>query len=378
MYDYLKPLTIDFDFDEAKSLGIIGGNIAVHLPGFQPSHYEADIFIIGVNEDRNAIDNEGTKFAPDQIRQSFYRLFPGNWSLNLVDLGNLIETESPLKSLELLRIVLAQLPKDASVVILGGSQDLSLAVTDFLDSGNNIYNLSVIDAIIDSSLSDIEIDNENYLQVLLHKETANFQYLNVMGVQTYYNHPAKFKIFDQLYIDYYKLGEMQNQILDFEPELRQANFVSIDARSIKYSDMPAHKEGRPNGFNGIDICRLSRLAGVGTQNRFFGIFEYNPLWDKANTGSQLMAQILWYYIEGKNRYQPDYPNIRWSEMIKFHVEHKLFNLIFYKNPNTNRWWFKLPEMTNEILFPCNEKDYQQAISGQITPRIYKFIEKNSL
>ncbi len=377
MQAFLKPVEIDFDFSEAQSYGMLGGNIAIHLPGFMPDFNLADVVIIGVQEDRNAINNEGTKFAPDQIRQSFYQLFPGNWDLNIVDLGNLITTESPAKTIELLTEVIKLIPKDIAVIILGGSQDLSLAVTNYLDKNNNLYNLSVIDAVIDSSLTDAELDNENYLSLLLQKEESQLQHLSLLGVQTYYNHPSKFEIFDKLYLDYYKLGELQEDILEFEPEIRQANFVSIDMRSIRYAEMPAHKQGKPNGLNGLDICKISRLAGIAVHNRFLGIFEYNPVWDKHKTGRELAAQMLWYYLEGKNTFQDDFPYIGVKELLKFYVENNLLKSIFYKNPKTNRWWLTLPELSNEILFPCTEKDYQMAINGHITPRVYKILDKIS-
>ena len=46
------------------------------------------VALLGVEEERNAVDNEGCKAAPDAIRHALYPLF-NHWpDLKIVDLGN--------------------------------------------------------------------------------------------------------------------------------------------------------------------------------------------------------------------------------------------------------------------------------------------------
>ncbi len=375
----LSPLSGHFDFKTAKSYGNIAGAIQPYTENHFPDIHKADIVIIGVGEDRNAIDNEGTNLAPDAIRQAFYKLFPGEWHLNICDLGNLRNTKSPQQTYEYLQELLSLLPVDASLIILGGSQDVTLGLTNYYDLNNKVYNLSVIDAFIDSSLTDNETDNENYLTEILSKQNSQLQNLGLFGVQSFFNHPSKFKILDQLYIDYFNLGDLKKDINEAEPELREAHIVSVDTRSIKYADMPAQKQGMPNGFDGIEICQLARLSGIAPKNKFFGVFEYNPLLDKRLTGANLISQMLWYYIDGKHKNQVEYPEISKPELLKFYVENDVLKLIFYKNQKTNRWWFKLSQFeTNNRLMPCSENDYQEALKGQITKRILRIINKISI
>ncbi len=374
--DFLSPLSDHFDFKTGREYGHIGGMIQPHTVDYFPDVENTDLVIIGVNEERHVIDNEGTALAPDAIRQAFYRLFPGEWDIQMSDLGNLRLGNTPEETYDNLQSVVSALPKDIAIIILGGSQDITLGLTKFYDQNNKTYNLGVIDAFIDSSLTDSEIDNANYLTGIIGNNESFLQNLSVFGVQSFFNHPSKFKIFDQLFIDYFKLGELKQQINEAEPELREAHIVSLDVRSVKFADMPAQKTGMPNGFDGIEICQLARLSGIAPVNKFFGIFEYNPLLDKRLTGTNLIAQMLWYYVEGKNKSQPDYPLIPKQELLKFYVENDLLNLIFYKNPKTNRWWVEMNQfLADNRLISCSEQDYQQALNGKISQRLYRIVNK---
>jgi len=380
MYDLIQPVSIDFDYQSAKDYGWLGGIIDVYLPGMQIDLNHYNIAIIGVEEERNAIKNEGTKHAPNEIRKKFYELYPGKWNKKIIDLGNIITGNTVEETYHQLDKLLDRLlKKNISVIVIGGSQDLTYGITKSLDRHNKTYNLSVIDSIIDSSLIDHEVDNENYLTKIIGNKFSYLNNLSIFGIQTYYNHPEKFNIADKLFIDYYKLGQIQSQIIETEPELRIADIISIDINAIKNSDMPGQTISKPNGLTGRDICVMSRLGGIATQNKILGIFEYNPYFDKNYLGANLIAQIIWYYIEGKNALMTDYPAISKKELIKFYVDNEIITLNFYKNPSTKRWWFEIPAANfSNKLYPCSENDYKKAVNSQITERIYRIINKTGI
>jgi arginase family enzyme len=276
-------------------------------------------------------------------------------------------------------VLLELLKKGKQIVILGGSQDFTYAITKAFDSYQNLYNLSMIDAVIDASLIDSELDNTNYLTKILSNDSSKLHNISIFGLQTYYNHSAKYQIFDKLFVDYYKLSEIQNDILDAEPEIREAHIVSFDVGSIKNADLPGQVESRPNGFTGQQACALARQTGISVQNRVFGLFEYNPFYDKNLVSANLLAQVLWYYFEGSNRKTDDYPYINKSELMKFYVENEILSLIFYKNKKTDRWWVETKGIRMEgRLFSCSENDYKSAVSQKITNRIYRIINKNTI
>ncbi|TSA23876.1 MAG: arginase, partial [Bacteroidetes bacterium] len=56
----------------------IGDLISLYTEtGTFPEFEEADLALIGVPEDRHAVNNEGCAKGPDLIRKFLYQLFPG-------------------------------------------------------------------------------------------------------------------------------------------------------------------------------------------------------------------------------------------------------------------------------------------------------------
>ncbi len=380
MFRFLSPISLDFDFVSAVNQANMGGVIDSYTNENTPDIEAATIVILGVEEEGNAIGNEGTKHAPNEIRKALYKLFPGEWSQKIVDIGNVVLGENATDTYaNLEELLLSLLKLDKQVIVLGGSHDITIALSKAFDIYQKLYNLSIIDATIDASLIDEEEDNTNFLTKILSDESSSLHNISILGLQTYYNHPAKYKIFDKLFVDYYKLSELQKDILNAEPELREAHIVSLDTASIKNTDFPAQAESRPNGFTGQQVCTLARQAGISVKNRIFGLFEYNPFFDKNLVSANLLAQVIWYYIEGIDRKIDDYPNIPKTELLKFHVENDILSLIFYKNTKTNRWWVETREIKMENrLFSCSETDYNNAVNQKITNRIYRIINKNTI
>jgi len=97
-------------------------------PGNFPEYEGADIVLIGVKEDRNAFNNEGCGLAPDFVRRYLYNLFPGAFTVKIVDLGN-IKTGFQVSDtyFALSSVIAEMLDKNIVPVIIGGSQDLTYA-----------------------------------------------------------------------------------------------------------------------------------------------------------------------------------------------------------------------------------------------------------
>ena len=68
---------------------ILGNKISIHsTENGIPDIDSLDIAIVGIPENRNSIDYLGDDLNLNEIRKSFYNLFPGNWSTRIADLGN--------------------------------------------------------------------------------------------------------------------------------------------------------------------------------------------------------------------------------------------------------------------------------------------------
>ncbi len=347
-----------------------------------PEWKNADLVILGITKDIGINENEDSFYAPLEIRKSLYKLYPGNdWDIKIADVGNFISNDDfDFKHLE--DIISTFIEEDKSIIFIGGTQDLTYPIIRSINKKNKFVNLSIIDSKIDFDINYDEhnkIDSHNFINKILSDDQLVLNNINLLGVQTYYNHPQLYKIIKQLYIDEFKLGEIKGKINEIEPEIRNSHFVSLDVSSIENSYMPAQNPSIPNGFNGIEICEIARHAGVSPQNKIFGLFEFNPYFDKNFTGTNQAAEIIWYYIEGKNITQGNISKFEKEKMIKFHISNELIRFTFYKNKNTEQWWVEILDMKlDKRIFPCSYNDYKLAVNNIISKRIKGIIEKNKI
>jgi hypothetical protein len=184
-----------------------------------------------------------------------------------------------------------------------------------------------------------------------------------------------------LYFDAYRLGEVSSNLSLAEPVFRDSDIVSVDLTSIKSADSGNFVTFTPNGFNGKEICALARYAGLSDKLSSFGIFKHN---NSANE-SVLIAQIIWYFLEGYNFRSLEYPNLNQNLFLKYIVPVDDIELIFFKSPKTERWWIEIPFISNvnnklkkNTLLPCTHEDYLRACDQEIPERWWKAQRKNLL
>ena len=68
----------------------LGKKIKIHTKkDGLPDLNNIQIAIIAISESRGAVDNVGTGKGLEVIRKYLYQMFPGNWHLNIADLGNM-------------------------------------------------------------------------------------------------------------------------------------------------------------------------------------------------------------------------------------------------------------------------------------------------
>src|ERR1700741_5150450 len=82
---YLKQITPKKGFFVSH----LGEKIAHHSASFPDLEQKIDIAIMGVQDDRNAVNNPGCALGPDYVREKLYQLNEGNYNTKIVDLGNI-------------------------------------------------------------------------------------------------------------------------------------------------------------------------------------------------------------------------------------------------------------------------------------------------
>ena len=383
-FSFLSPVQDRFvDQIELFHGQAIGKKLFIHTSKNTPELKGIKIAIVGVQESRNSVNYIGDEFQIIEIRKAFYKLFPGNWSHHMADLGDIQRGNTVEDTYFALSKVVSSLVNSNIIpIIIGGSQDLTYANYRAYDKISSMVNIVNIDKSFDLGDSSKPITNGSYLgKIILEKPYNLFNY-TAIGFQTYFNSQEEIDLMEKLYFESYRLGDISKSIGLVEPLLRDADIVTLDLNSVKSSEVSLNQKYSPNGFDGREICTISRYSGISNKVSSFGIFEYNPSKnDQATT--MLVAQIIWYFIEGVNCRLNDDDFTDQNNYQKFTVLVEDQELVFYKSKKTGRWWIEIPfiEYSNtksqqHPLLACMYEDYETATKGIIPERWFKAYKKN--
>jgi len=360
----------------------LGRIIRIHTEeeGF-PDLENVKIAILGVQEDRNSEDNFGCGENLHFIRTKLYELFPGKWDAPIADLGNVLKGNSVTDTyFAVSEIITGLLKKNIIPIIIGGGQDITYVNYRAYDSLEQTVNIAAVDSRFDLGNLNDELTSQSYLSKVIMQEPNNlFNYSNV-GYQTYFNSQDEIELLDSLFFDACRLGKAK-ELENIEPVFRNADIVSIDIGSVRQSEAPANNNASPNGFYGEEICAISRYAGLSDKVSSFGIYEYNSKLDNNHQTAHLIAQMVWYFIEGFNFRVKDYPFSGKENYQKFTVLLEDDDpLTFYKSNKSGRWWIEIKIVSDNkykrhALIPCTYNDYTDATKQIIPEKWYKAMRK---
>ena len=383
--EFFEPAELSYTPEPSGQLRM-GDKITPYLiPGQFPDYHEADIVLIGVKEDRNAFNNEGCALAPDYVRKHLYNLFPGSFEPRIMDLGNIKAGFQVSDTYFALSTVIAELlESNIFPVIIGGSQDLTYANYQAYQNLGQIINIVSIDSMFDLGSSENEVSSRSYLSnIILHQPNFLFNYAN-LGYQTYFVDQEALKLMKNLMFDTYRLGVLRDNLEEAEPVVRNADLITVDVSSIRHSDAPGNANSTPNGFYGEEICQIIRYAGLSDKLTSIGFYETNPQHDRNGQTSHLVAQMIWFLIEGFYNRPKDFPFKNDEDYIRYRVtiaDHK-DELTFFKSKKTDRWWMEIPlqsemriKYKRHYLVPCSYQDYQDACANDIPDRWWMVYQK---
>ncbi|HXB11901.1 MAG TPA: formimidoylglutamase, partial [Bacteroidia bacterium] len=275
------------------------------------------VAIIGVGEDRNAGKNKGCAAAPDKIREGFYSLSCVE-GLSVADLGNIVPGNKASDTYHALSFICSEL-LDRKIVpfIIGGSQELTYANYLAYQRQQQTVNIVCIDRKLDLGTMDAELDSNSYLNKILQHEPNLLFNFSLVGYQTHFMNTSELESMNKMYFDLYRLGQLQANLEEAEPFVRNADIMSFDISSIRRSDAPGTFHSTPNGLYGEEACQVFRYAGMSDKLSSIGIYEVNPLFDNRNQTTELAAQLIWYFLEGFSNRKSDFPDISEKDYIKY-------------------------------------------------------------
>jgi arginase family enzyme len=351
---------------EAKTYNPHQWGACVQVATGQTVDWDAvDMVILGCGERRGQEEGLDYSQAPDAIRKHFYQSYNWHPSLKIADMGNIRAGASVGDTRAALRTVLHELQQAGKVVILlGGSHDLAMQQYEAFKKSQQIIHAASADMLIDFADSEQRTDR-SFLLEMLTEEPIYVAHYSHIGFQSYLVPPRILEALDKLRFDFYRLGKVRERMEEMEPVLRSSHLFSFDLNTVRYSDAPANRAGSPNGLTGDEACMLARFAGMSPVLTSFGIFGYDPYQDDYEMTAKLIAQMIWYFIDGYQIRKKEAPLSNREAFIEFHVRFTNNDTVFLKSKHSNRWWMQLPD---GAYIPCSYHDYLTACNDEIPER----------
>ena len=370
--DFLDPINLSMiSNDEMYKEGQIGKTIDVYEE-YLPAIEEAHIVLVGCNEERGSSMIKKGSDAPDAIRRQFYQLFYWHSDIILADVGNIKKGASLADTYAALKTVIKDLiSAGKTVIILGGSHDLTLAQYHAYSDNKQIIEAVCVDAKVDISLQSPD-PSDNFLMEILTKEPNYIHNYNHIGFQSYLVHPYVLETMDKLRFDCFRVGQVKEDIEEMEPVIRTCHLLSFDISALAHAFAPASTIS-PNGFDGEQACVLMRYAGMSPNMNTIGIYGYEADKDRDDLTSKQISNMLWYAIEGRSRGLQEASLKDKESFTEYYTTFAEVNTVFLQSRRTSRWWMQLPDKT---FIACSYKDYLLASSNEYPERWLRAQERS--
>lgn len=359
---------------------VIGKSIQIHTEklGF-PDLKETRIGFIGVQESRNSY-YPVIEYDTNAFRRAFYQLYPGNWEIGIADLGDLPSGENPEDTYFALKEICKYLRKANIIpVIIGGSQDLTVALYRSFEEANQWINLVSIDNRFDFSQEEELISGRSYMSEIIMENPSQLYNFTNLGYQSFLIAQEELDLMDKLFFDAYRLGHVLDAPEKTEPVFREADIASFDMKVLSALADGTYPKGMPNGIDSRTICSLARYAGISDRVSMVGFFEL----PNSVIFHQLLAQVIWYFIEGVHCRFGEDPVQLDHGFTKYNVQMSDRDLVFYKSKKSQRWWIELNaesyldnKSKRSTLLSCTHDDYNDACKDILPDRWWKATKRS--
>lgn len=358
----------------------LGRNIRIHTQKEGvPDLENVKVAIIGVDETRNSFYDLHEPFDLNAFRLDFYKLYPGNWDITIADLGTIASGASVEDTYFAVQKICESAYKRSIIpVLIGGSQDLTLSMYRAYSHLDTYVNITSVDNRFDFGEPGQLISSRSYMsKIIMEEPNRLFNFCN-LGYQTFYNAQEELDLLERLFFESYRLGNLVDDISVVEPVLRDTDLLSIDVKAMK-SIETGSQSAYPNGFDALQMCTIARYAGLSDRISSLGVFEIpNKVLSHA-----LVAQMVWYFVEGVRFRVNEYPFSIKSDCDCYHVPMEKDSLTFYKSNQSGRWWVEVPRVSSgntkkdeKTLLPCTHQDYLDACNQIIPERWWKSFRRS--
>lgn len=300
------------------------------------------------------------------VRKEFYKLSQMDFEIPIVDLGDLVSGKSVQDTHYILQEVLSACHyKRAIPVIIGGSNDFAFSLFSALNFHKKSLNYTQISNII--SLQQGETINEHtFLGKIFGAKNFSIKNYHHLGYQKHLNEMDSVRLIKEVEFDIIRLAEMMNSTEKTEPFFRKADLVTVNCDAVESFSEPFSMNPQVNGLNRREICAYMKEIGLSENLKSVGIFNYN-IYSENQLNHQLLAQMLWYLIEGIN-IQYSHPKERHYEQFYVLIDDRQY--AFKRDTFSNLWYFGDDENIENCI-PCSRNDFDEAKKGWLSARLTK-------
>jgi hypothetical protein len=324
---------------------------------------ESGVVLIFCSDERGSGGSAEVKDF-SRLRKEFYALSAFDFEVPICDLGELISGKTQADTRYVLEEILTFCyNKNAVPVVIGGSVDLSYALFSALNFHQKGINYAHISNVASLSNEGEEILEANYLHKILTKKEASLRNFHLLGYQRHLNEIALLKLMKEVDFDVLRLADMMNTTEKAEPFFRRADMVTLNCDAVESFSEAFSTNPQVNGLNRREICTYMKEIGLSENLKTVGVFNFN-IHSESVLNHQLMAQMLWYLIEGIN-IQRTHPKERSYDTFVVLIDNREFN--FKRDTFSGLWYFAKGNDVKKWI-PCSREDYENAKRGELNKR----------
>lgn len=356
--NWLRPISPDQISIDNLAAHEFGKKLQIHVDTL-PNLELTQIALLGTCEsDTNA------------VRRSLYHMsFPFN-NLQIADIGNARKQENSF----LIPLLKELIDSQIIPILISPHASQILALYKAFQSLQSYINFNIVDERL--WLDDSKKGQETfYLNDILMNTRARLFHFGAIGCQTHYTNPAAFQFLDKNHFDCIRLGLAKADISEVEPIVRDGDLMGFHLTALKQADAPGVANATPSGFTVEEACQIARYAGMSDKLKAFGIFGFDSHLDQDAQTAQVVAQMIWYFIDGFYNRKQDFPASN-DGLTEYIVDFKSmeYQLIFWKSQRSGRWWMQVPvkigkKYNRHRLIPCSYNDYKLACQDELPERL---------
>lgn len=366
------------------NVGELGEKVVFYHQGEEfPVIKEKSIVLFHVPEYRNSpylVDVKKEKVA----EHLFHLSYSNQWSFDIYHLGVINPGKTVEDTYFAIKSVVSELVKaECLPIVIGGSHDLTYAIYEGYQKLEQTVNITNIDSQLDLGDPEETLNDRNYISHILTSRPCTLFNYSIIGTQRPYLKDEEVDLIEKLYFDQCRLGELEADFKKAEPLLRNSDILSFDLGSLRTADFSGKYYKNPNGIQPDIACQITRYAGLSDRLSCLAILNYFEI-ENTTWYNHLVAQMIWYFLDGVANRVNDFPIITLSNYTKFSVQlmEPDEQIIFYKSNKSERWWMEVPypdekstKYKRHTVVPCNYEDYLQAMKNDTPDLWWKTFQK---